>query len=178
MVGWHHRFNGHDFEQSPGDSEGQRSLACCSPWGHKESDTTQQLNNNSNIAANIWRTSTRGLLDFSNQLFSSIFQFLIHQRSSISHFLHNIISHFHFKPSQMYQLIFIILYLYTIFINDINIYVGIYKLYIYCLHAKSLKLCSTLCDLMDCSPPGSSVHGVLQEKILECIAMPSSRGSS
>ena len=37
MVGWHHRFNGHDFEQSPGDSEGQRSLACCSPWGCKES---------------------------------------------------------------------------------------------------------------------------------------------
>ena len=36
MVGWHHRFNGHEFEQTPGDSEGQGSLACCSPWGHKE----------------------------------------------------------------------------------------------------------------------------------------------
>ena len=33
MVGWHHRVNGHDFEQTPGDSEGQGSLACCSPWG-------------------------------------------------------------------------------------------------------------------------------------------------
>ena len=39
MVGWHHRLNGHDFGQTPGDSEGQGSLACCSPWGHKESDT-------------------------------------------------------------------------------------------------------------------------------------------
>ena len=47
MVGWHHRFNGHEFEQTSGDSEGQGSLACCSPWGHKESDTTEQLNNNS-----------------------------------------------------------------------------------------------------------------------------------
>ena len=47
MVGWHHRFNGHEFEQTPGHSEGQGSLACCSPWGHKESDTAEQLNNNS-----------------------------------------------------------------------------------------------------------------------------------
>ena len=40
MVGWHHRLNGHEFEQTPGDSEGQGSLACCSPWGHKELDMT------------------------------------------------------------------------------------------------------------------------------------------
>ena len=40
MVGWHHQFNGHEFEQTQGDSEGQGSLACCSSWGHKESDTT------------------------------------------------------------------------------------------------------------------------------------------
>ena len=40
MVGWHHQLIGHEFEQAPGDSEGQGSLACCSPWGHKESDTT------------------------------------------------------------------------------------------------------------------------------------------
>ena len=46
MVGWDHRLNGHEFEQTPGDSEGQGSLACCSPWGHKKSDVTEQLNNN------------------------------------------------------------------------------------------------------------------------------------
>ena len=40
MVGWHHRFDGHEFEQAPGDGEGQGSLACCSPWGHKEWNTT------------------------------------------------------------------------------------------------------------------------------------------
>ena len=46
MVKWHHRLNGHKFEQTPRDSEGQGSLACCSPSGLKKSDTTEQLNNN------------------------------------------------------------------------------------------------------------------------------------
>ena len=46
MVGWHHRLNGHEFEQPLGDGEGQGSLACCSPWGCKESDMTEQLKNN------------------------------------------------------------------------------------------------------------------------------------
>ena len=46
MVGWHHWLNGHEFEQTLGDGEGQRNLACCSPWGRKESDTLQ-LNNSS-----------------------------------------------------------------------------------------------------------------------------------
>ena len=41
MVGWHHWFNGHEFEQTPGEYEGEGSLVCCSPWGHKEADTTE-----------------------------------------------------------------------------------------------------------------------------------------
>ena len=44
MVGWHHRLNGHEFEWALGVGDGQGSLACCSPWDHKESDTTEQLN--------------------------------------------------------------------------------------------------------------------------------------
>ena len=40
IVGWHHQLNGPEFEQTPGDSGGQRSLVCCSPWGHKELDRT------------------------------------------------------------------------------------------------------------------------------------------
>ena len=43
MVGGHHQLNGLQFEQAPGVGEGQGSLECCSPWGHKESDTTEQL---------------------------------------------------------------------------------------------------------------------------------------
>ena len=46
MVGWLLRLNGHEFEQAPGDGEGQRSLVCYSPWGCKESDMTKLLNNN------------------------------------------------------------------------------------------------------------------------------------
>ena len=45
MVGWHHGLNGHEFEQTRGDGEGQGSLECCGPWGRKELDTTEQLNN-------------------------------------------------------------------------------------------------------------------------------------
>ena len=44
MVGWHHRLNGFEFELTRGDGEGPGSLVCCSPWGRKESDTTEQLN--------------------------------------------------------------------------------------------------------------------------------------
>ena len=44
MVGWHHRLDGHEFKQVPGVGEGQGGLACCSPWGHKELDTTERLN--------------------------------------------------------------------------------------------------------------------------------------
>ena len=44
MVGWHHRLDGHEFEQAPGVGDGQGSLACWSPWGRKELDMTEQLN--------------------------------------------------------------------------------------------------------------------------------------
>ena len=60
MVGWHHRLNGHEFEQTLGDNEGQRSPARCSPWGCKELDMTEWLSNNHhipevfNISTNHW----------------------------------------------------------------------------------------------------------------------------
>ena len=46
MVGWHHQLDGHEFEQTLGNGERQGSLECCNPWGHKESDMTERLNNN------------------------------------------------------------------------------------------------------------------------------------
>ena len=63
MVGWHHWLNWHEFGQTPGDSEGQGSLACCSPWGHKESDTTEWLNNKKifNIYTSLWFASQTSL---------------------------------------------------------------------------------------------------------------------
>ena len=44
MAGWHHQLNGREFEQTPGVGDGQGGLGCCSPWGCKESDTTERLN--------------------------------------------------------------------------------------------------------------------------------------
>ena len=56
MVGWHHRLNGCEFEQALGDGEGQGSLACCSPWGSKESDMTERLKNNKRQPQKGWTT--------------------------------------------------------------------------------------------------------------------------
>ena len=49
IIGWHHWLNGHEFEQSLEEGEGQGSLVCCSRWGHKELDMTEQLNNNNKV---------------------------------------------------------------------------------------------------------------------------------
>ena len=64
MAGWHHRLNEHEFEQTPGNNEGRESLACCSPWRHKESDMTEQLNSynlstNSISSFNQWCKGSR-----------------------------------------------------------------------------------------------------------------------
>ena len=58
MVGWHHWLNGHKFEQTPGDNEGQGSLACCIPWGYKESDTTERVNNSQWLG--LWALTAEG----------------------------------------------------------------------------------------------------------------------
>ena len=57
MVGWHHRLNGHEFEQTPGDGEGQGSLVCCSPWGCM----TQQLNNNKLKVCKMYHLNSFGI---------------------------------------------------------------------------------------------------------------------
>ena len=63
MVGWHHSLNGHEFEQTLGDSEGQGRLACCSPWGCKESDINWPLSNTTFChcsAKVIWKNMLTG----------------------------------------------------------------------------------------------------------------------
>ena len=65
MAGWHHQLNGHECEQTMGDTEGQGSLSSCSPWGRKKSDRTKRLNSNSSsnhtfiLMAEIKNTNTK-----------------------------------------------------------------------------------------------------------------------
>ena len=59
MVGWHHRLDGHEFEQALEAGDGQGSLACCSPWGCKALETTQQLNNKCKIPEDHFIHSTK-----------------------------------------------------------------------------------------------------------------------
>ena len=54
MVGWHHQFNGHEFEQAPGVGDGQGGLVYCSPWGCKELDMTEQLNSTQKVHLGFW----------------------------------------------------------------------------------------------------------------------------
>ena len=83
-----------------------------------------------------------------------------------------------------FQLIFLLTYwffFFFLFLGQVCCWISVlnssvYSLY--CVHAKSPPSCVTLCDPMDCSPPGSSVHGIHQARILEWVAMYSSRGSS
>ena len=64
MVGWHHKLNGDVFEQALGDGEDQGNLACCSPWGHKELDMTEQLNNNHQLFGQVVAVEPDCLLTF------------------------------------------------------------------------------------------------------------------
>ena len=61
MAGWHHHCHGHELGQTSGDGEGQRGLACCSPWGRKESDMNGQLNNNKIILVSSTQRSDLSL---------------------------------------------------------------------------------------------------------------------
>ena len=70
MVGWHHGLNRHEFEQALGVGDGQRSLACCSPWGQKVSDMTEQLNRTDH-----YELSLDTIFNFAkSQFFSTVIQ--------------------------------------------------------------------------------------------------------
>ena len=93
MVGWLHRLNGHEFEQALGVGDGQGSLACCSPWGHKELDTTEQLNH-----------SRSEIYENCKQLFflpSLVLAILLDQLSQLSYFLLSVFCLCLFLPEGM-----------------------------------------------------------------------------
>ena len=82
MVGWHHRLNGQEFEQALGDGERQESLACCSPWGHKESDMTERLNDDNRTKTPPKMEDVNSLIDHSSFQRRSQSDNLENQRSS------------------------------------------------------------------------------------------------
>ena len=81
MVGWHHRRNGHEFEQALGVGDGQGGLACCSPWGRKESDATERLNWTELIRQ---ETELKDLEGYSKQLDFLLFTVREHQKVLIN----------------------------------------------------------------------------------------------
>ena len=83
MGGWHHQFNGHEFEQTPGDDEGQGSLVCCSPQGLKELDTTEQLNNNWSSGSLDSALNTNYSCHWRSHLFSLVLRFLMYKIISV-----------------------------------------------------------------------------------------------
>ena len=73
MVGWHHQLNGHEFEQTPENGQGQGSLACCSPWGYKESDVLEPIEwpKGSKASCEVWRKD-QGLLSMTSPLWQKV----------------------------------------------------------------------------------------------------------
>ena len=127
----------------------------CSPWGHRESDMTGKLNDNKQSQG------TQRIKDLCPEL-----TVMLMLNSSILGAGTGVIS--------FYKCCFL-----TLFNWRAKAYIGTkYFSYSTCVHAKSLPLSPTLCDPMDCSPPGSSVHGIPQARIPEWVATSSSRGSS
>ena len=70
MVEWHHRLDEHEFEQALGVGDGQGSLVCCSLWGHKESDMTEPLNNNSSYC--VKKQNETSKLNFDNVFYLTL----------------------------------------------------------------------------------------------------------
>ena len=143
--------DGPEFEQTLRDGDGQGSLACCSPWCHKEADTAEWLRNSSTV-----HFERRHLIFYMEAISSSL------EVKSWS-VLNRI------KPSFLeHQVNVIVLYPSEVGkpVMPCCLCAGCYFSHVW------------LCDPVASSPPGSSVHGILQTRILEWVAMPSSRGVS
>ena len=192
MVGWHHWLKGHKFEQAWGDDEGQGSLACCSPRGCKESDMTQ------------WPNNIRIILEFFEEYKCPgiVFLFLFCQSSRCDSneepclkrldymmifylylvcFTFSILYSglpFHLVCFPIFPSLFFSVFLSQAFFKfSRNVYVYI-QTDIYIVRVCVTQSCPTLCNPMDYSPPGSSVHRILQARILVWFAIPFSKGSS
>ena len=160
MVGLYHHLNGHKFEQIPGDTGGHGSLACCSPWDHKESDMTELLNNNSTFKLTFCLTW--------------ILQWLLKHSAHIHAGLLPICSPLHISGKvwgmQIWSVLHPIKKFYWLPIALKITWPGgfhimqaqdIKKTLLLISESISCSFVSDFCDPMECSLPGSSVHGIL-----------------
>ena len=146
MVGWHHRLNGPEFEQALGDGEAQGSRVCCSSWGHKGSDVTQQRNNNNNI------------LPCSSFLLGT-YHYLTLQHIFRCSFVHLLVHMGYWTQSCSY------------WTQSCSSYSQC--LATAAAAAKSLQSCPTLCDPIDGSPPGSPSLGFSRQEHWSGLPFPS-----
>ena len=161
MVGWHHWLNGHEFDQALEVGDGQGSLACFSPWGHKESDITERLNQTDRFWVRIWCQlwqQQQAFWSSSGIVARSASVGIAEQWAggSLGH-------HPSFWPPK-----------FQLHLVDRNRTFFLVCCMLLCL--LSCFSCAQLCSPMDSSPPSFSVRGILQARILEWVAMPSSRG--
>ena len=152
MVGWHHQLNGHRFGWTLGVGDGQGGLVCYGSWGHKESDMTEWLNWTELMATPL---KPKSLALFLASLF-----FTAHIQSVSNS------CKFCFQTIQNLTIT-----TYTILVQVTITSLGLLVVYL-------LSCVWLICNPIDCKPPGSSVHGISQLRILEWVAISFSRGSS
>ena len=147
MVRQYHQLSGQKFEQTPGDSEVQGSLSCCSPWGCRvrQDLATEQQQTNKELLYSTWNSTQYYVAAWMGG---------------------------EFGQEWIYVYIWLSPLLFTY-----NYYNIVNHLCMLCMHATSLQSCPTLCDPIDGSPPGSSVPGILQARILEWVAISFSTSS-
>ena len=145
MAGWHHWCNGHELGQTPGDAEGQGGLACCSPWGCKELDMTEWLNNNKSNTQyfSYFPCFVCSIASCSSSHLPSGLIFLLPEWSLVG--------------TELFQFSFVWKWLFP------------FNYWYAAAAVKSLQSSPTLCDPIDGSPLGSSVPGTLQARILEWV---------
>ena len=169
MVVWHNWLNGHEFGQALGVGDGQGSLVCYSSRGHKESEMPEGLNWTELPTPNIHTRYELSGMPLVSLTFHQIAAYISLPWTHTSILLFKLTKPYLFKIGGFsnYFCAFII-FMYKCIYNLINTYVC----------ANLLHSCLTLWDPMDCSLSCSSVHGILQTRMLEWVTMLSSRGSS
>ena len=186
MVGWHHRLNGHEFEQTLGVGDGQGGLACCSPWGHRELDMTEQLNREGNgtplqysclenpMDRGAWKAAVHGVTEGWTQLSDFTFTFHLHalEKEMATHssvLAWRIPGTGEPGDPPVCGVAQSRTRLKRLSSSSSSYVMAPNRLILefMCLHAKLFQSCLTLCDPIDGSPPGSPVPGIIQARTLE-----------